>query len=65
MDDAGFRSCLVQRFAHFLMGGQVGSPEVVRWTGEAHQTFLESGGNFEELLVDLVRDPAFIERWKP
>jgi len=64
-DDPAFRSCLVQRFAHFLMGGQVGSPEVVRWTGEADQTFLESGGNFEELLVDLVRDPAFIERRKP
>lgn len=64
-DDDAFRSCLVQRFAHFLMGGEVGSPEVVRWTGEARQAFLESGGNFEELLVDLVRDPAFIERRKP
>lgn len=63
-DDDAFRSCLVQRFAHFLMGGRVGSPAVVRWTGEAQQTFLESGGNFEELLVDLVRDPAFIERRK-
>lgn len=64
-DDQAFRSCLVQRFAHFLMGGQVGSPEIVRWTGEADQAFLASGGNFEELLVDLVRDPAFIERRKP
>ncbi|MAQ18013.1 MAG: hypothetical protein CMN30_24850 [Sandaracinus sp.] len=61
-EDHAFRSCLVRRFAHFLMGADVGDPATVRWTSEADRAFVESGGSFEELLVALVRDPAFIER---
>jgi hypothetical protein len=63
-DDVTFQHCLVQRFAHYLMGVEVGSPDAVRWTGEAHADFVASDGSFEELLVSVVRDPAFIERRK-
>ena len=62
--DADFQSCLVQRFAHFLMGHDVGSPAAVRWSREALSAFERSDGSFEELMVALVRDPAFIERRK-
>jgi hypothetical protein len=47
-----------------LLGAEFGSPLVVRAPREAHEAFVESGGSFEELLVAIVRDPAFIERRK-
>lgn len=62
-DDA-FQLCLVQRFGHFVMGADFGSPQIVRASKEALDAFRESGGSFEELLVAIVRDPAFIERRK-
>lgn len=61
-DNAPFQRCLTQRFAHFLLGAEIGSPQRVRWVSEAQAAFTTSGGSFEELLVALVRDPAFIER---
>ena len=63
-DDLDFQHCFVQRFAHFVMGIDVGSPEAIRWTREAHENFVANEGSFEELLVAIVRDPAFIERRK-
>lgn len=63
-DDKRFQQCLVQRFGHFVMGADIGSPETVRLSKEAYTTFTETDGSFEELLVAIVRDPAFIERRK-
>lgn len=62
--DERFQRCLVQRFGHFLMGADFGAPVTVRASGVAYQAFKNSGGSFEELLVAIVRDPAFIERSK-
>ena len=63
-EDESFQQCLVQRFGHFLMGADFGDPVKVRASEEAYAAFTESGGSFEELLVAIVRDPAFIERKK-
>jgi len=63
-EDEQFQQCLVQRFGHFVMGAEVGSPTKVRASEEAYAAFVASGGSFEELLVAIVRDPAFIERRK-
>ncbi|MEO0321795.1 MAG: DUF1588 domain-containing protein [Myxococcota bacterium] len=61
-DDPAFKHCMIQRFAHFLMGIDVGSPRAIRWTYDALTRFDASGGSFEELLVSIVRHPAFVER---
>jgi hypothetical protein len=61
-DDLEFQRCFVQRFAHFLVGFDLGSPEMVAWTQQAHERFVDSGTSLEELLVSIVRHPAFIER---
>lgn len=63
-DDTSFQQCLVQRFGHFVMGADFGSPIKVRAPKEAFDAFTESGGSFEELLVAIVRDRSFIERKK-
>lgn len=63
-EDPSFRRCLVRRFGHFVMGADFGNPRRVRAPREALAAFDESGGSFEELLVAVVRDPAFIERKK-
>lgn len=62
--DPRFERCLVQRFGHFLMGAEFGAPVTVRASREAYDAFVASNGSFEELLVAIVRDPAFIERRK-
>ncbi|HVU03261.1 MAG TPA: DUF1592 domain-containing protein [Polyangiaceae bacterium] len=62
--DESFEDCLVQRFGHFLLGADFGSPVKVRASGAALKAFEDSGGSFEELLVAIVKDPAFIERKK-
>ena len=62
--DEQFQQCLVQRFGHFVMGADFGSPVKVRASEEAYAAFVASGGSFEELLVAIVRDRAFIERRK-
>lgn len=61
-DDLRFQYCFVRRFAHSLLGIDVGSPAVVAWMKQAHDAFVASGTSFEELLVAIVTDPAFIER---
>ena len=62
--DESFQQCLVQRFGHFVMGADFGSPVTVRASGAAFDAFTKSNGSFEELLVAIVRDRAFIERKK-
>lgn len=64
VQDEAFQQCLVQRFGHFLLGADFGAPVTVRASAAAYQVFKDSGGAFEELLVAIVRDPAFIERRK-
>lgn len=63
-DDRRFQQCVVRRFAHFSLGADLGSPAAIAWTAEAYTSFAESGTSFEELVVALVRHPAFIERRK-
>jgi len=62
--DEMFEQCLVQRFGHFLLGADFGAPITVRAPAAAYDAFKASNGSFEELLVAIVRDPAFIERRK-
>ena len=47
-----------------VIGADFGAPVQVRASGAAYKVFKDSGGSFEELLVAIVRDPAFIERKK-
>jgi hypothetical protein len=63
-EDEMFQQCLVQRFGHFIMGAELGHPATVRASEVAYEAFRDSGGSFEELLVAIVRDRAFIERRK-
>jgi len=63
-DDESFQQCLVRRFGHFVMGAEFGAPLDVRASEEAYTAFQKNDGSFEELLVAIVRDPAFIERRK-
>lgn len=62
--DVPFQQCFVQRFGHFVMGADFGSPVKVRASTEAFDAFVASGGSLEELLVAIVRDRSFIERKK-
>jgi hypothetical protein len=62
--DEQFQQCLVRRFGHFVLGAEFGAPLEVRASAEAYKVFKDSGGSFEELLVAIVRDAAFIERRK-
>lgn len=61
-DDLAFQRCFVQRFVHFLAGIDLGSPQMVAWSQEAHERLLETDLSLEELLISIVRHPAFIER---
>lgn len=63
-DDETFQLCFVRRFAHFIAGVDLGSPAMVAWSKQAHARLVETNGNLEEMLVALVRHPAFIERRK-
>jgi len=62
--DTSFQHCLVERFAHFVLGVDMGSPRQIRWQYQSHKDFVDHGGSFEELLVSIVRQPAFVERKK-
>jgi uncharacterized protein (DUF1800 family) len=63
-EDERFQQCLVRRFGHFIMGAEFGEPLKVRAPTAAYDAFRNSNGSFEELLVAVVRDPAFVERRK-
>jgi len=61
-DDEAFQQCFVQRFTHFIAGIDLGSPAMVAWSERARAQLVASNGSLEEMLVALVRHPAFIER---
>ncbi|MDQ3031753.1 MAG: DUF1592 domain-containing protein [Myxococcota bacterium] len=63
-DDHRFQHCFVRRLTHFMSGIDLGAPARVDWTLDAHTRFVESDTSLEELLVAIVRHPAFIERRK-
>jgi len=57
-----FRRCFLQRFTHYFVGRDVGTPSQALWLNETATTFRDEGDQLTELLVALVRHPAFIER---
>jgi hypothetical protein len=61
-DDVSFQYCFARRFTHYLLGMDLGATDRVAWTLEAHRRFAEADTSLEELLVGIVRHPAFIER---
>lgn len=58
--DERFQRCLVQRLQHYLTGAKLIGRQ--RWTEDALTTFQTENTSLEALLVDIVADPAFIER---
>ena len=62
VDDHAFQHCFVQRFVQFLLGFDLGGTDMVALTQQAHEQFVNKGTSLEELLVSIVRHPAFIER---
>jgi hypothetical protein len=57
-----FRNCFIRRFATFVVGRDVGAPGAVVWLSEASTSFEAHDDQLTELLIALVRHPAFIER---
>ena len=57
-----FRQCFIRRFANFVVGRDMGSPNQVAWLAEASTEMREQDDQLSELLVALVRHPAFVER---
>ena len=53
---------MVQRFATFTLGRDLGPAAQLTWTRDAHRAMRNEGDRLEELLVALVRHPAFVER---
>ncbi len=62
VDDPMFQRCFVQRFMHFMLGIDLGAAEQVAWTQQVHERLQATGTSLEEMLVSIVRHPAFIER---
>jgi hypothetical protein len=61
-ENEAFQRCFVQRFTHFLTGVDLGSPAMVPWSQQTLDRLIETDGDLEEMLVAIVRHPAFIER---
>ena len=61
-DDEGFQRCFVRRFTHLIAGIDLGASSRIAWLETARERLVETDGNLEEMLVALVRHPAFIER---
>ncbi len=57
-----FRACFIRRFANFFVGRDVGAPGSVAWLTAASTDFEAHDDQLTELLVALVRHPAFVER---
>lgn len=57
-----FRSCFLQRFANFVVGAEVGTPATSVWLRDTATSFSSHDDRLTELLVALVRHPAFVER---
>jgi hypothetical protein len=64
VDDERFQACFARRFAHVLVGQDLGDPEDMEWTRDAFEAFIAADTSFEEFLVAFVRHDAFIERNK-
>jgi len=62
VDDTTFRDCFVRRVVHSLMGIDMGAPGSAAWVQSAHDAFVANDTSLEELLVAIVRHPAFVER---
>ncbi len=60
--DPSVRFCLVRRFTTFALGRDLGPPAEIAWSHDAYTDFREADGQLEELLVSIVRNPAFVER---
>jgi hypothetical protein len=56
------RFCMVQRFAAFALGRDLGPAQQLAWTRDAQRAMRNNDDRLEELLVALVRHPAFVER---
>ena len=61
-NDPAFQMCFVQRFTHFIAGIDLGAPSMVAWSAQTHERLVATGGNLEDVLIAIVRHPAFIER---
>jgi hypothetical protein len=61
-DDETFQRCFARRFTHFVAGIDLGATTSVAWSDQALQRLVETDGDLEEMLVAIVRHPAFIER---
>lgn len=61
-DDPAVRFCMVRRFATFALGRDLGPAHQLTWTREAHGAMRDNDDRLEELLVAIVRHPAFVER---
>jgi hypothetical protein len=61
-NDENIQMCVVQRVLQLMLGIDLGSPRMVAVAQEAYDRFAEHDTSFEELLVAIVRHPAFIER---
>lgn len=61
-DDDSFQRCFVRRFTHFIAGIDLGSPSMVAWSDQTRERLVATDGSLEEMLVAIVRHPAFIER---
>jgi hypothetical protein len=62
VDEPTFQSCFVRRVVHYLMGVDMGSAQGTAWVKAAQDAFVKHGTSLEELLVAIVRHPAFVER---
>jgi hypothetical protein len=61
-ESSSFRRCFLQRFTHYFVGRDVGTASEALWVNETSATFRDEEDRLTELLVALVRHPAFIER---
>jgi hypothetical protein len=61
-DDDAFQQCFVRRFTHFVSGVDLGAPVMVPWSEQTLERLVATDGDLEEMLVAIVRHPAFIER---
>jgi hypothetical protein len=64
IDDPVLQECFVRRVTHYLVGIDLGSPEMAAWVQAGYEAFTEHDTSLEELLVALVRHPGFVERVK-
>lgn len=59
---SAFRRCFLQRFAQYFVGRDLGTPSQTTWLAETTTTFRDADGRLSDLVVALVRHPAFVER---